>query len=409
MMKRKIIIPLLLILLLPACRKNSTESYTLKFYGDAREDIGYSVAIASDGYIIGGQMDLIARKNGFLIDSLSNKEMAIIKTDWNGNVKWKVTAGGKYDDMGSKIYQLSDGSIICVGTLTDTVLVTRKKQVFAMKISSAGQIVWKKAYGGAGNQIGKDIAESGTGFLILGTTDAPSLSGADSTGNIAGHTDLLILSISDNGDFIESHPAGFSGNDEATAIKQDLDGRFIILGTTDREIQGSGMELNNLFVVRLREDGIQIGHNVIGTTDDEYASGLQILHDGYLIAGTVKESPTSNKAYIVKLKKDIFHDPVEFIQKFSIGNYSTIVNAISPYPGGDFLVGGYIDANPGLRMLVFEIGSDGAPVNGKTMIKGNTADQIVNDMVAGDDGYIIAVGRNTYEVNSMISFLKFRF
>ena len=408
-MKRIIIMPLLLLLLLPACKKNGTESYMLKFYGDAREDIGYSVAIASDGYIIGGQMDLIARKNGFLTDSLSNKEMAVIKTDWDGNVKWKVSAGGKYDDMGSKIYQLSDGSIICVGTLTDTLLVTRKKQVFAMKISSAGQIVWKKAYGGAGNQMGKDIAESGTGFLVLGTTDAPSLSGADSTGNIAGNTDLLILSISDNGDFIESHPAGFSGNDEATAIKQDIDGRFIVLGTTDREIQGSGMELNNLFVVRLREDGIQIGHNVIGTADDEYASGLQILQDGYLIAGNVQVSPTSRQAYIVKLKRDIFHDPVEFIKKYTISKYSTTVNAISQYTGGNYVVGGYIDANPGLRMLVFEIGADGVPVDGKTVIKGSTADQTINDVVAGDDGYIIAVGRNTYEVNSMISLLKFSF
>lgn len=409
MMKRiTIIIPLLLFLLLPACQKSGTESYTLKFYGDAREDIGYSVAIASDGYIIGGQLDVITRKDGILIDSLSNKQMAVIKTDWDGNVKWKVTEGEKYDDTGSKIYQLSDGSVICIGTLTDTTSVAKKKQVFAIKISSAGQIIWKKAYGGAGNQTGKDVAESQTGFIILGSTDAPSLSGADSTGNKAGHTDLLIISISGNGDLIESHPAGFDGNEEPSSIKRDIDGKFIVLGTTDREIQGSGMELNNLFIVRLREDGIQIGSNVIGTAEDEYSSDLQVLQDGYLIAGTVQLSPTSRQAYIVKLKRDFFAAPV-FTQKFTISDYSTTVNAISPYTGGNFIIGGYVDANPGLRMLVFEIGADGVAVDGKTMIKGSTGDQTVNDVVTGDDGYIIAVGRNTYEVNSMISLLKFSF
>jgi glucose/arabinose dehydrogenase len=132
-----------------------------------------------------------------------------------------------------------------------------------------------------------------------------------------------------------------------------------------------------------------------------------VLQDGYLIAGTIGSSSSPQQAYIVKLKRDIFAAP-EFTRKFTV-NYSTAVSSITTYSGGNFLIGGYVNINPGLRMLVAEIDKDGNLVEGKTMIKGSTGDQTVNDVVSGDDGYIIALGRNTYEVNSMISFLKFRF
>ena len=98
MMKRINIISVTLILIFTACQKNVEDPYTLKFYGDTRENIGYSVAIASDGYIIAGQIEVIKRLNGNIGDS-SNKNMAIIKTDWSGNVKWQVTTGGKKDDL----------------------------------------------------------------------------------------------------------------------------------------------------------------------------------------------------------------------------------------------------------------------------------------------------------------------
>jgi len=97
-MKYNILILILISVLGAGCEKGPGEDYTLKFYGDALEDIGYSVAIASDGYIIAGQYDKIVRENGIINRELSNKDLAVIKTDWSGNVKWEVIAGGKYTD-----------------------------------------------------------------------------------------------------------------------------------------------------------------------------------------------------------------------------------------------------------------------------------------------------------------------
>ena len=283
-----------------------------------------------------------------------------------------------------------------------------RKDVFIVKISSTGQVLWKKAYGGQGNQYGKDIVESSGGFIVLGTTDNSNPPAADSTGNKAGRTDLFIMSISATGDFLYSYQAGYPGNEEASAIKQDVDGNYIVLGTTDRSEPQDQRTDNNLLILKLNSNGKYYNARVYGTTDDEYSSDVEVLQDGYLVAGTIGNSSTTQQGYIVKFKRDISVAP-EFWGKFSVNNYSTSFNSVTTDNNGNFLVGGYVNINPGLRMLVAGIGVDGNLLNGMTMIKGSTGDQSINDVVSGDDGYIIAVGRNTYEVNSMISFLKFRF
>ena len=409
-MKRSGIIFLITGILLSACQKQSGEGYTLKFYGDAKTDIGYSVAIASDGYLIAGQLDLINRSS--VTETSDNIDMAVIKTDWEGNIKWPpVTAGGRYDDYGSKLLQLSDGSMICIGTLTDTISPLKKKQVYAIKLSSTGSVIWKKAYsGGSYNQEGKDIIETGFGFIILGSTDAPNSSGGDYTGNIAGNTDLLVIRIDPNGNFISSDPAGFAGNEEPSAIVKNGEGDFVLLGTTDRAIDQT-MQLNNIFLVKLFSNGALGPYRIFGTSLEERPAGLLALNDGYLVAGTTGVLAKEKEAFVEKLPLAIFNDTIGkiFRRDFRINDKPTTVNCIARSPGGNYLLGGCVYADPGLRMTVFEIGSDGLPVEGKLIIKGSSGDQVVNDVVEGDDGYIIAVGSNSSDANSMISFLKFKF
>ena len=46
---------ILMLILLSSCEKNKdVNENLLKFYGDALEDIGYSVAKAGDGFVIAG-------------------------------------------------------------------------------------------------------------------------------------------------------------------------------------------------------------------------------------------------------------------------------------------------------------------------------------------------------------------
>jgi hypothetical protein len=392
-----------ILLLFSACEKSIDEGYSFRFYGDAWEDIGYSLAIASDGYLLAGQFQDLYRENNTIIEDSANRNMAIIKTDWNGTMIWKKSLGGKGDDNGRKLYQNSDGSMICVGTYSSS---STGRDIFVAKLSSTGDVQWEKTFGGADNQQGKDVISTPDGYMILGTTDAERLPLTDSTGNQQGKSDIYLLKITGDGTFVDSFAYGFPGNDEASVIKNDAGGNFIVLGTTDRSEPGQGE--NNLLLVKINSIGYAIQPKILGSTSDEYAADLEVLSDGYLIVGTVGNSSTIQEAYITKVKQDIYKEPF-FTNIFRLNNLSTAINAVTVYGTDKYLVAGSSGISPGTKMLVFEINQTGEPVEGKSMIRGGSGDQVAYDVVAGDDGYILAVGRSRYDVNSMISLLKFRF
>jgi hypothetical protein len=409
-MKNLMKISLIILFIFASCQKITEQKYILKFYGDAYEDIGYSVTIVSDGYVIAGQVEELTRENSFITGR--NKNMAIIKTDWNGNVVWKVSKGGKFNDLGSKIYQNSDGSLICVGSYTDSLSVTLSEtDVYIVKVSATGSVEWTKKYGGTGNQAGRDVVKIPDGYMILGSTDIASLSGAGSTGNIKGKSDIFLLKINESGDSIESFAYGYPGNDIGTVIKPDQAGNFVVFGTTEQS--DPGQNKNNLLFVRINPVGYSTQPIIIGGIEDEYAADIEVLTDGYLLSYTVGTIGENQDIYVKKLKNDIYAAPY-FTNKLSIINpgstdNSARVYALSKYKTDSYILAGQSGKGSSADMLIFEINSDGNQVEGHQRIEGSTGLQVAYDVVSGDDEYIIAVGKNSYDINSMITFLKFKF
>jgi hypothetical protein len=400
----------LFLIIVASCQKIDDQPFTLKYYGDAYEDIGYSVTILSDGYVIAGQLTDITRSANSI--SSSTKNMGVIKTGWDGNEVWKVSVGGKRNDWGSKIYQNTDGSLICVGTYTDSTTVVQT-DAFVVKISGAGDIVWQKQLGGTGNQTGSDIVKTPDGYLVLCTTDLANMT-ADSTGNKAGSTDILIMKLSDSGDLVDTSPSyGYNGDDEGAAIKATNDGNYIVFGTTDRSEPGQGQGNDNLILLKVNSFGKAIQSRIIGGSEDEYAADLEVLSDGYLLAYTIGKDGEEQEIWVKKLKNDIYATPL-FTNQILITNgsstdHSTKVYAISKYNTDSFILSGNWGKSSVAKMLICEIDASGNLVAGHQMIKGSTGIQVAYDVASGDDGYIIAVGKNSYDVNSMMTFLKFKF
>ncbi len=403
---------ILFLFLFVSCEKTDDEQYTLKFYGDAYENIGYSVSILPDGYAIAGQFTDLTRQAGLGIVA-SDKNMGIIKTGWDGSVKWKLSAGGKWDDWGSKIYQNTDGSLICVGTSSDSTAADGlTTDIFVVKVSASGTIEWQKSYGGPGNQTGIDIVNTLNGnYMILGSTDVERQPLSASTGNISGNTDILLLKIKENGDFVESIAYGYPGNDIGKVLTWNTDGTFLIYGTTDKSdpLQGN----NNLLLMKIDAAGSVTESKIIGTTLDEYAGGMVVLSDGYLLIYNVLQNDGSQEIHALKLSNNIYSAPV-FDNNISVTNpltndKSAWVYSISKYKSDSFILAGQSGKGSSGKMMIIEIDASGNPVPEHQMFRGSTGLQVAYDVTSGDDGYIIAVGKNSYDVNSMITLLKFKF
>ncbi len=395
-----------------SCERNSdTNDILLKFYGDAYEDIGYSVSETNDGYVIAGQITRLTRDGHYILRD-TNK-VAVIRTDYEGNAIGEPQIfGGKLPGSGTKVLTLGDGTIVAVGYVVDT--VTNKKDIYAVKLNPGGgyqQLIYKRK----GNQYATDVIQTQDGFLILGTTDIKREPSSEVIGNAAGKKDIFLLNVNNNLDTLAPIPAvGYIGNDEGVAIKHDIGGGYIVVGTTDNsdnsEPEQSG---NNIFLVRVNSDGSTTQTRIVGGTLNETASDFEVLSDGYLIAGTIgNEGSTDQRGYIWKMPLDIYDEPEfehEIIIEQSSASSPFSINAMCKYKTSSFLLAGQHGTGLSSRMLIFSVDAFGDLVGGRIKIVGGTGTQEAFDVISDDSDDIVAVGSNSYENNSMISFLKFRF
>jgi len=403
-MKGRIFIAVILIFL-TSCEKGETDDTILKFFSKAFKDSGNSIAIGENGYYICGQMT----------DKLSTdatKKAGIIKTGLDGNLMGKVKTLGGSEGSASKVIVVGN-SVVCTGYVLDNA-AQKDVMVFILN-SDLTSVIDSMIYQSPGNQYGVDIIKTQEGFLILGTTDVAKEPFGEETGNAAGKKDILLMRIRDDLEPLAPIPAvGYIGNDEGAAIKADVNGGYMVVGTTDRSDRPSGEQSgNNIFLFRVNSDGSTTQPRIVGGTSNEYASDFEVVSDGYLIAGTIGNAGTTQQGYIWKMPLDIYDEPenehIIDIDPSITPRPVYSIKAMCRYKTSTFLLAGQHGTGLSARMLVFSVDAYGSPVEGYKKTTGGTGTQISNDVVSDESDNIITVGSNSYENNSMICFLKFRF
>ena len=389
---------LLILIFLSACERTTDTGEVLKFYGDAKEDIGYSVATGSDGYYIAGQLTEITR-NGNQIVSYTPKP-GIIKTGFDGNVSWKEYPAGRLRGSFSKIIVLDDGSVAAAGMVTDT--TENKTDIYIAHLASDGSLIAQKQVKMTENQTSKDLLQIAGGFLILGTTDAERPVTAEGTGNYAGNTDALVVKTDNNLNIIDASPIGFPYNDTGVAIRPDAGGGYIIAGTTQLSTGN-----RDIFLWKINSSLAETDTARIGGSNNEIAADLEATNDGYFIAGTVLNASSADSIEIIRMPLVLSQGPL-FKRKFGSKNSWTAA-AISPYKNGSFVLAGTEGSSSESKMLIFPFDADGQLLYDRVKISGSSGMQVSYDVVSDKDGNVIAVGTNTFGSNSLITLLKFRF
>ncbi len=414
---RRLFFTLLTLIFLTSCNKTEDiNNNILRLYGDALEDIGYGITKADDGFIITGQMTEVSRIGTNVIDNANSvKKLGIIRTNAIGDIVWQKMYGDQAVNVGSKAVILSDGSVVCVGYAVEK--NSQYKDILIVKTDKQGNVVTQKIFKTASdfsNQYGVDLLKTATGFLVLGVTDAERLASttSDSTGNIAGKKDILVMNLDDSLNEIDSWAAGYPGNDDPVTVKPDLGGGYIVVATTDRSDKTPDKQgKNNILLVKINSLGKFTQQRIIGGTAEENAADIEVLGDGYLVVSTITTGAEgSQSGYVWELPQNIFEAPV-YEHGINLGSEvpSFSINAVSRYKSNYFVMAGQAGTGSSARMLVFITDDEGNLSEGKYVISGGTGSQSVNDIIADDQGNIYAVGKNSYESNSMISLLKFRF
>ncbi len=129
----------------------------IKYFGSGYESKGFDVIQISDGYVFTGYDKM----------SNDNYQTFVCKVDNNGNINWTTLWGNSSRDEGKIIKSVADGFLVA-GTTYDG----STTHSFLLKLSSTGDTIWSKKYGGSNsNFIVNDILLTQDKIYLVGQYD----------------------------------------------------------------------------------------------------------------------------------------------------------------------------------------------------------------------------------------------
>ncbi|MGI8952671.1 MAG: T9SS type A sorting domain-containing protein [Chitinophagaceae bacterium] len=246
---------------------------------------------ADGGYILAGSTYSI----------IGLDDAYFLKTDSLGNIQWYHVYGSPNWEAVASVHQTSTGEYIAAGyTQIQPQGTLTYKNIYALKLSGAGDIVWTNTYD---NNINNDdeafaVHETGDGNYIIG--------GTSTVGSPAHQAAALLKLNSSDGSVIWSKTYGQTTADMVGYdMKQTADGGFIITGTNSND---SATTNNFLLKIDATGNTVQFAETYATTdaTDNETAHSVTATADGgYALFGDVlyNNAPSYNR-YGLLIKTD---------------------------------------------------------------------------------------------------------
>jgi len=259
-----------------------------KTYGGGEWDIAYSVQQTSDGgYIVGGMTKSFGA---------GGADFYALKLDPSGNVEWSRAYGERGYEEVKSIIQTSDGGYILAGW-THSALGPAVVDLLIVKVDQSGNVQWSKAYGGgnAGDVYPEGVDDA---YSIQQTPDGGYIVGGYTTSFGAGAKDIYLLKLDTAGDLQWSKTYGGEGYDEAYSVQLTTDGGYVLFGRTN-SFGASNYDLSILKVDQ--SGNVQWSKAYGGNGDEFGWSGQQTVDGGYIAGGWSASGGGGWKFYVLKV------------------------------------------------------------------------------------------------------------
>ncbi len=235
-----------------------------------------------------------------------------IKLDVNGEKEWSRFYGGTFTDTPQGIVETADRSFIIAGTSdSNDIDITNPKgeyDFWLIKIDLKGELVWEKNFGGSQTDKVSGITKTNDdNFIIVGNTRSTDKNISINNGG----GDLWLVKISPDGNLIWEKTYGGSSFDNGASIFLCKNGDIIIAGNSrslDNDFTNKGQ--NDAWFLKITPEGITKWQKFIGGSNIDLLHDVIELDNGNIIA--IGESTSNdqdipeNKGFsdvlIIKLK-----------------------------------------------------------------------------------------------------------
>lgn len=208
-------------------------------------------------------------------------------------VTWLRHFGGSAKDWTYGNLIMPDGSLIIVGhTESEDIDITDTldgNEIMVSRQNPEGDFLWIKTFGGSGTLESAWCITifNDTSFLVAAYSDSQD---GDIEVNY-GNLDIVLLCIDLNGNIIWQQNYGGSNADFPYEIIKDLDGGFVVCGTTrsnDIDVSYLHGTEQDIWVFKIDSIGNLIWESTFGSYDNDIGQAIIQLEDSsFIIAGTI--------------------------------------------------------------------------------------------------------------------------
>ncbi len=258
------------------CETHDADDYFTKSIHLGRNEVALSIAIGKNGESV---------ICGYTSSVFKSTDLLAMKISSTGNTMWTKTFGGSYFDMGVDVSQSSKGDFY----ITGNVQMEGHEDIFLLKLNTYGQMIWADHIGGPEqNKAHSVFPDKNGGCLVAGTKG----------------DDMMVVHSDEKGEIIWIKTLGkLKGSDIARALSVKNNGNILISGNTK-----SITQINHIpFITELDPNGEEKWTSFIFLTDSGFTTQYDI-HDmtvieqeGIYLAGTyIYNIFGHNKAVLIK-------------------------------------------------------------------------------------------------------------
>jgi len=291
----------------------------------------------------------------------------LVKVDAAGEPVWARTCGGAGDEMLSCIRRTSDGGYIVAGFTSS--VGAGGNDASLVKFDSDGNQLWMRTYGGPGMEYAQKVQQtSDGGFIVVGGTQPPGGSG-----------DAWLIKTDAAGNETWSRTFGGAGSDGARGVQQLADGGYIVVGET----ASSGAGAEDIWLCRTDTQGNELWSRTFGGSALDWAWDIQTTGDGgYIIAGYTASCGSPDRALL--LRTDGEGNQV-FCRTFGGAGVGDGIAVLQTSDGGFVLAGGM---NYDLWLLTTD--AEGNGVRSLTLGGPDAGDMAAAVLLAPEGGCVAA-------------------
>jgi len=246
------------------------------------------------------------------VNTNNTRDIFIVKYDASGNQLWAKRAGGTSIDIPFSASSDASGNVLIIGffyspTITfETTTLTNGggSDIFIVKYSASGNVLWARSAVGTSNDEGVSIStDASDNVFVTGLFLSNAITFGTTTLTNAGGGDIFIVKYDSSGDVLWAKSAGGNSADIGFGVSTDTSGNVLVtglfggatitFGNTTLTNTSSGFE--DIFLVKYDASGNELWAKSAGGASSDAAYGVSTTQDGgsVFITGTFY-GPASN-------------------------------------------------------------------------------------------------------------------